>query len=97
MIQRELTTLPEMLQSLGYWTAAIGKYHVGMSFSDGYGSIANEFDYRDVDFSKPILDGPTHHGFHEFFGVPGNTETLSTQNLESTSETTAGHLPIAPE
>ena len=74
MIQRELTTLPEMLQSLGYRTAAIGKYHVGMSFSDGYGSIANEFDYRDVDFSKPILDGPTHHGFHEFFGVPGNTE-----------------------
>ena len=23
---------------------------------------------------KPILDGPTHHGFDEFYGVTGNTE-----------------------
>ena len=60
-------------------------------------SQANEFDYRDVDFSKPILDGPTHHGFHEFFGVPAIPRTHSTQSLESTSETTAGHLLIAPE
>ena len=74
MIHRELTTLPEMLKRNGYATAAIGKYHVGMDFDDGYGAPADEFDFRDVDFTKPILDGPTHHGFDEFFGVPGNTE-----------------------
>ncbi len=74
MIQQALTTLPEMLKKRGYDTAAIGKYHVGMAFSDGHGGVANEFDYRDVDFNEPILDGPTHHGFDEFFGVPGNTE-----------------------
>lgn len=74
MIQRELTTLPEMLKQNGYRTAAIGKYHVGMSFSDAYGEVADDFDYHDIDFNKPILDGPTHHGFDEFFGVPGNTE-----------------------
>ena len=74
MIQRALTTLPEMLQRNGYRTCAIGKYHVGMDFDDGYGVPADEFDFQDVDFSKPILDGPTHHGFDEFFGVPGNTE-----------------------
>lgn len=74
MIQRELSTLPEMLQGKGYRTAAIGKYHVGMSFADAYGEIANDFDFHDVDFTLPILDGPTHHGFDEFFGVPGNTE-----------------------
>ena len=45
-----------------------------MDFDDGYGEPADEFDFRDVDFTKPILDGPTHHGFDEFFGVPGNTE-----------------------
>ena len=27
-----------------------------------------------MDFTKPLLDGPTHHGFDEYFGVPGNTE-----------------------
>lgn len=74
MIQRELTTLPEMLKRKGYRTAAIGKYHVGMSFSDSFGKAADDFDYHDVDFTKLILDGPTHHGFEEFFGVPGNTE-----------------------
>ena len=74
MIQRALTTLPEMLKANGYRTAAIGKYHVGMSFDDGDGGIADDFYFHDVDFTKPILDGPTHHGFDEYFGVPGNTE-----------------------
>ena len=47
---------------------------MGMDFDDGYGVPADEFDFQGVDFSKPILDGPTHHGFDEFFGVTGNTE-----------------------
>ena len=74
MIQRALKTLPEMLQSSGYRTAGIGKYHVGVSFDNGEGNPAVEFHYHDVDFTKPLLDGPTHHGFDEYFGVPGNTE-----------------------
>lgn len=74
MIQRALTTMPEMLQENGYRTAGIGKYHVGMSFDDGEGNPADEFYFQDVDFTKPLLDGPTHHGFDEYFGVPGNTE-----------------------
>lgn len=74
MIQQGLTTLPEMLQTNGYHTAGIGKYHVGMSFDNGKGRPAEDFFFHDVDFTKPILDGPTHHGFDEYFGVTGNTE-----------------------
>ena len=74
MIQRELSTLPEMLQRNGYRTACIGKYHVGIAFADDEGKPAHDFYFHDVDFNKPLIDGPTHHGFDEFFGVPGNTE-----------------------
>ncbi len=74
MIQKGLTTLPEMLQANGYHTSGIGKYHVGMSFDNGKGKPAEDFFFHDVDFTKPILDGPTHHGFDEYFGVTGNTE-----------------------
>ena len=74
MIQRAILTVPEMLQRSGYITAGIGKYHVGMTFNDGSGGAADEYDFSDVDFTKPILDGPTHHGFDEYFGVTGNTE-----------------------
>ena len=74
MIHRDCPTLPGMLQGNGYRTAGVGKYHVGMAFDDGYGEIADEYDFSDVDFTKPFLDGPTHHGFDEYFGVTGNTE-----------------------
>ena len=74
MIQRGLTTLPEMLQANGYRTAGVGKYHVGVAFDDGEGQPADDFYFHDVDFTKPLLDGPTHHGFDEYFGVAGNTE-----------------------
>lgn len=74
MIRPEMKTLPEMLRSQGYRTACIGKYHVGMAFDNGEGDPAKDYYHRDVDFTKPLLDGPTHHGFDEFFGVPGNTE-----------------------
>lgn len=74
MIHRDCPTLPGMLQGNGYRTAGVGKYHVGMAFDDGYGEIADEYDFSDVDFTKTFLDGPTHHGFDEYFGVTGNTE-----------------------
>ena len=74
MIHRDLPTLPGMLQANGYHTKGVGKYHVGISFDNGDGKPASNFYYHDVDFGKPILDGPTHHGFDEYYGVPGNTE-----------------------
>ncbi len=74
MIHKDLPTLPGMLQKNGYHTKGIGKYHVGIDFDNGDGEPASNFYFHDVDFSKPLLDGPTHHGFDEYYGVPGNTE-----------------------
>ena len=57
MIQRDLVTLPEMLQQNDYFTGVVGKYHVGMDFDDGHGNPADEFDYKDVDFTKTFWMG----------------------------------------
>ncbi len=74
MIHKEMPTLPGMLKERGYHTMGIGKYHVGIDFDNGDGEPATNFYFHDVDFTKPMLDGPTHHGFDEYYGVAGNTE-----------------------
>ena len=63
MIQRGMITLPEMLQSNGYRTACIGKYHVGMAFDNGDGEPAEDFFFRDVDFTKPSIGWPNTSRF----------------------------------
>jgi len=47
-----------------------------MSFDDEHGQSADDFYFHDVDFTKTLLNGPTHHGFNEYFGVPDKTEGL---------------------
>lgn len=74
MIQKDMSTLPMMLQMNGYHTMGIGKYHVGIDFNNGSSQPARDFHFHDVDFTKPLIDGPTHHGFDEYYGVAGNTE-----------------------
>ena len=74
MIQKGMPTLPGMLRKNGYHTKGVGKYHVGIDYDNGDGQPASHFYFHDVDFTKPLLDGPTHHGFDEYYGVTGNTE-----------------------
>ena len=49
-------TVGEFLKQHGYATAAIGKWHLGMSLDK-------------KDFGKPITDGPLQHGFDYFYGI----------------------------
>jgi arylsulfatase A-like enzyme len=74
MIQKDMPTLPGMLRKNGYHTKGVGKYHVGIDYDDGDGQPAKNFYFHDVYFTKPLIDGPTHHGFDEYYGVTGNTE-----------------------
>ena len=83
LIEAGRLTLPEMLRRQGYATAAVGKWHVGLTFQTAAGTPIHETKppadlpgterelarIRLVDFSKPITDGPVHRGFDHFFGT----------------------------
>ncbi len=72
LIEADRLTLPALLRQQGYRTALFGKWHVGMTFFDHQGQPINRNGLEAVqqaDFSRPIPDGPIHHGFDEFFGT----------------------------
>ncbi len=49
----------------------IGKWHLGLSYTtkDGQPAASGADKMSNVDFSKPIADGPTARGFDHYFGV----------------------------
>lgn len=72
LIAPERLTLPEMLKQQGYQTAAIGKWHIGLTFRDGEGKPIHDGRLEAVqriDFSKRVEGGPVDHGFDRFFGT----------------------------
>jgi arylsulfatase A len=62
LIEEGRMTVPSMLKSRGYYTAGVGKWHLGL------GNDAK------TDFSKPLVPGPNSHGFDYYFGIPASLD-----------------------
>jgi arylsulfatase A-like enzyme len=72
LIAPDRLTVGKMLQQHGYATACIGKWHLGQNYAtlDGkapVGGVKNPLS--NVDFTKPISDGPITRGFDHYFGT----------------------------
>ena len=55
----------------GYATACIGKWHLGWRWptKDGQPPTSGPDRLSNVDFTRPIADGPTTRGFDSYFGI----------------------------
>ncbi|MES2308572.1 MAG: arylsulfatase [Verrucomicrobiota bacterium] len=60
LIEPERLTIPSLLKSQGYETAAIGKWHLGFGKE------------KKVDFRDLLSPGPLEIGFDYYFGIPQN-------------------------
>ncbi len=70
IIDADRLTVPKMLQKRGYHTACIGKWHLGWDWPGKGGKpVVERGDGKDVDFTKPIENGPLTRGFDYYFGT----------------------------
>mgnify|MGYP001373394908 CR=1 FL=1 len=61
LIEKDRPTLGTLFQSQGYATAMVGKWHLGLRYTQSDGKPAAGWD--DADLTKGIFDGPVAHGF----------------------------------
>ena len=62
LIEAGRTTVPSMLKEEGYYTAGVGKWHLGLG------------DAEKTDYTKPLTPGPNTHGFDYYFGIPASLD-----------------------
>ena len=62
LIDTSRTTVASLLQSHGYATAGIGKWHLGLG------------EAEQTDYSQPLRPGPIDHGFDYYFGIPASLD-----------------------
>ena len=63
LIDPQRETVASLLKKQGYATACVGKWHLGMDWPSTDGKEINRTAARNIDFSKPILNGPLDVGF----------------------------------
>ena len=62
LIETGRLTVPEMLRKQGYFTAGVGKWHLGLGRD------------QKTDFSRPLQPGPNAHGFDYYYGIPASLD-----------------------
>lgn len=81
LIALKRETMASMLKKQGYTTAGIGKWHLGWDWNNIDAGIEN------VDFSKPVANGPTTRGFDYYYGFCGSLDMAPYVYIENDKPT----------
>lgn len=65
LIPAERPTLGHLMKSVGYYTAMIGKWHLGWDWNK---------KGKKIDFTQPVKNGPNINGFDQYYGHCGSLD-----------------------
>jgi arylsulfatase A len=89
LIEADRMTVASLLKEHGYHTACVGKWHLGMDWLVKEGKAVRELGIEspdqvwNVDFGRPIRNGPNSVGFDYFFGISASLDMVPYAYIEN--------------